>query len=356
MSRRTDTVRFALTPDNVRLAWACSGTGPSLVKASNWLTHLEFDRESPVWRHWVEFLAGHFRYYRYDERGNGMSDHGVSNLSADHWLPDLETVVKASRAEPPFILLGISQGAATAIAYAAAHREQVSHLVIYGGYLQGWRHRGEEERRRREAVAELAELGWGKPHPAFRRLYTSMFLPGGSEDQLAWFDELCARTTSPRMAARMMISQGDADFSELASQVSVPTLVMHARDDAIVPLNEGRRIASSIDGAEFIELDSENHILQENEPAWARFQAALIDFTGAPALGNDPVFDPLSRREKEVLAKLAEGLDNTEIGIALFISEKTVRNHVTHIFEKLGVKTRSQAIVMARDRNFRHRA
>ena len=347
-----DTVRFATSPCNKRIAWAVSGNGPPLVKASNWLTHLEYDRESPVWKHWVQFLSGKFTYYRYDERGNGLSERKVEELSADKWLPDLELVVRAAKPDKPFVLLGISQGAGTAVSYAVEHPDDVSHLVIYGGYLKGWMHRDADERRRREAVAELAELGWGKPDPVFRRLYTSMFMPGGSEQQLEWFDKLCARSTSPANAARLMRSQGRADFSELAEKVTVPTLVMHARDDAIVPMAEGVEIASKIAGSQFVELDSRNHILLPDEPAWERFTTALLAFTGQNPVREDPVFDQLSRREREVLAMVSQGLTNQQIADALYISEKTVRNHVHHIFDKLKVRNRGQAIVLARDRNF----
>jgi pimeloyl-ACP methyl ester carboxylesterase/DNA-binding CsgD family transcriptional regulator len=351
--RTAHTIRFALTPDNVRLAWTVSGEGPALVKAANWLTHLEFDQESPVWRHWAEFLSGHFRFYRFDERGNGLSDHMAEDLSADRWASDLEVVIAASKPARPFVLLGISQGAASAMSYAADYPEDVSHLIIYGGYTRGWWARGDpDERRRREAVVDLTELGWGKPDPVFRRLYTSMFLPAGTEEQLRWYDDLCARSTSPETAARLMRAQGRADFSGLPARVKVPTLVLHAREDAIVPISEGVDIASGIPGAEFVQLESQNHILLEDEPAWDRFRQAVLEFTGRSSTEEDELFQKLSQRERQILSGLTEGRTNKEIGAVLFISEKTVRNHITRIFEKLGVRTRSQAIVMARDGGF----
>ena len=353
MNRDSGTIRFVTTNDNVRLAWTVSGDGPALVKAANWLTHLEYDRQSPVWRHWIDFFSRHFRYYRYDERGLGLSDHNCKDLNVANWAPDLETVVNAARPEKPLVLLGISQGCGAAMQYAVNHPDDVSHLVIYGGYLRGWGRRTAEERRRRQAVADLAELGWGKADPGFRRLYTSMFLPEGSEEQLAWFDELCGKSTSPAKAAELMREQGQADFSEVPARVRVPTLVMHCRDDKVVPFSEGMDIASGIEGAEFLQLDSKNHILLEGEPEWERFREAVLEFTGRPAGSEDPSFAPLSDREREVFSKVAEGLSNAEISSALFISEKTVKNHITNIFGKLGVKTRSQAIVLARDKSFR---
>ncbi len=180
-----------------------------------------------------------------------------------------------------------------------------------------------------------------------------MFLPEGTEEQLAWFDELCGKSTSPSKAAELMREQGKADFSDIPAKVGVPTLVMHCRDDQVVPFSEGIDIARGIDGAEFLQLESNNHILLEDEPAWERFKEAVLEFTDRPVDGEDPVFASLSGREHEVLAKVAEGLSNAEISAALFISEKTVKNHITKIFEKLDVKTRSQAIVLARDKSFR---
>jgi len=352
MSAAANRIRFLTTDDNVRLAWTVSGDGPALVKTANWLTHLEYDRSSPVWAHWQRFFETHFTFYRYDERGIGMSDHKVDNLSPDTWLPDLEAVVDVAKPETPFVLLGISQGTGAALAYAAKYPERVSHLVIYGGYMQGWAHRDPEERRRREAIRELVEVGWGTPNPIFRRLYTSMFLPDGTDEQLAWFDELCAKSTSPGLAARLMKEQSTADFSHLPGQVNVPTLVMHCREDGVIPCSQGVNLAAGIKDAEFVQLECRNHILLETDPAWEQFKRVVLEFTGRPAYVEDPLFAELSEREREILACIAEGCSNAEISKRLFISEKTVKNHITHIFEKLGVSNRSQAIVKARDGNF----
>lgn len=354
MKPAADTIRFANTDDNVRLAWSVSGEGPPLVKAANWLTHLEYDRKSIVWGHWQKFLEQHFSYYRYDERAIGMSQHQVEDLSPANWAPDLECVIDAAKPEKPFVLLGISQGCGPALAYAAKYPENVSKLIIYGGYLQGWALRSPEEARRREAVRELVELGWGTPNPVFRRLYTSMFMPGASEQQLAWFDEMCAKSTTPELAARLMGEQGHADFSDLPEQVKVPTLVMHCRDDSVVPYSQGVEIAARIPDAEFVQLDSRNHILLDSDPAWESFGKLFLDFTGQTSAAENAAFAALSDREREVLGQITEGHSNIEISNHLFISEKTVKNHITNIFEKLGVSNRSQAIVKARDGRFTH--
>ena len=352
MKGAADRIRFVHTPDNVRLAWTVSGHGPALVKAANWLTHLEYDRESLVWSHWQQFLEDHFRYYRYDERGIGMSQRQVEDLSPSTWFPDLETVVETAKPDKPFVLLGISQGTGAALSYAAKYPEDVSHLVIYGGYVQGWALRDPLERRRREAIRELVELGWGQANPIFRRLYTSMFLPDGTEDQLAWFDEVCARSTSAKMAARLMGEQGSADFTNVPGQVDVPTLVMHCVDDGVIPSSQGAMIAAGIRNAEYVQLESRNHILLPDEPAWDTFKSVMLEFTGAETATTDALFATLSKREREVLAQITAGLNNSEISTRLFISEKTVKNHITNIFEKLGVSNRSQAIIKARDSGF----
>jgi pimeloyl-ACP methyl ester carboxylesterase/DNA-binding CsgD family transcriptional regulator len=352
------TVRFVTTSDQVRLAWAQSGPGtpaaPAMVKAANWITHLEYDWESPVWRHWVRFLSEHFQLLRYDERGCGLSQQDVENLDTANWLPDLEAVIDAARPAQPFVLLGISQGACASIAYAVRHPEKVSHLVLYGGYVRGWALRENPDHvREYSALVDFAELAWGRPDPLYRRLFTKRFLPAGSEEQLQWFDELCARTVRPAMAGRLLRSRGQADAADLLNQVRVPTVVVHARGDLVSPISQGQQLAAGIPGAEFVQVDSPNHILLEHEPAWQRFQEVVLDFTGVRSRVEDRAFDSLAPREREILAKLVGGLSNTEIGKALFISDKTVRNQLTRIFDKLGVSNRAQAIVFARDHGFR---
>jgi len=348
------TIRFVTTDDNVRLAWAWSGAGPTLVRAATWITHLEYDWESPVWRHWVRFFSEHFHLLRYDERGSGLSQHQIDDLSAANWRGDLESVIAAAAPEKPFVLFGISQGASTSVRYALKHPEHVSHMVLYGGYAQGWGMRDDPDRAREfQALVDLAELGWGRPDPLYRRLFTKRFLPEGSEEQLAWFDELCAKTTRPAMAAQLLRERGGVDVREQLPKVRVPTLVIHAREDQVSPLSQGQTLAAGIPGAEFVQVDSPNHILLEHEPAWQRFREVVLEFTGVRSKAEDALFESLSEREREILANLCSGLTNAAIGKALFISEKTVRNHITRIFEKLGVANRSQAIVVARDKGFR---
>lgn len=355
MKKHTQRIRYARALDGVRLAWAEAGAGRVLVKAANWMTHLEYDWESPVWRHWMRFFSQNFRFVRHDERGCGMTDWNVGDLSFERWIEDLETVVEAANPQEPFALLGISQGAATCIAYAVKYPERVSQLVLYGGYARGTFHREDPDKERLyRALIELVRFGWGSDNPAFRQVFTSRFVPGASDEQIGWFNELCRKTTSPEMAARLLETRAEINVMPLLGAVRTPTLVLHSRDDDVIPIVEGRILAAGIPDAQFVELDSKNHVLLEGEPAWKRFGEEVLEFTGVKGskYGEDPAFAALSPREREVLALLAEGFGNAQIAARLSISEKTVRNHVSNLFDKLGVWTRAQAIVFARDRGF----
>jgi pimeloyl-ACP methyl ester carboxylesterase/DNA-binding CsgD family transcriptional regulator len=355
--RTRQRIRYVRATDGVKIAWAEAGAGPLLIKAANWLSHLEYEWESPVWRHWVRFFAGHCRFVRYDERGCGMTDWNVDNLSFPRWVEDLDQIAAVAAAPGErFALLGISQGAAACVAYAAAHPERVSALVLYGGYALGWAGRGDPAGEREyEAIVQLTELGWGKDNPAYRQLFTSRFIPGATRVQQDWFNELCRKTTTPAMAARLLRERSGIDVVAALEQVQAPTLVLHAREDGVVPITWGRHLAARIPGAEFVELDSRNHILLEDEPAWERFCGAIREFLklGGPAQDEDPAFAALTARERGVLALITEGLSNAEIAERLSLSEKTVRNHTSSVFDKLGVWTRAQALVFARDRRFR---
>jgi pimeloyl-ACP methyl ester carboxylesterase/DNA-binding CsgD family transcriptional regulator len=337
----------------VQLAWAESGTGPALVKAATWLTHLEHDVESPVWQHWTRFLSDHFRYIRYDERGSGMSDWNISDLSAERRVRDLETIVDAAGLTEPFILLGMSHGATVCIEYAVRHPERVAKMIFCGGFARGLLRRNNEEARKiYEAIISLSSY-WGSDNPAFRQVFTSRFIPGGTEVQINWFNDLCLKTTTPENAGPLLRARAETDVSPLLSRVRTPTLVVHGRQDAVSPVAEGRYLATEIPGAQFVELESRNHVLLETEPAWPRFQEAVLAFTGQASAGGHEAFRELSPRERETLVLLADGLSNSEIAERLGISEKTVRNHLSHLFDKLGVWSRAQAIVFARERGFR---
>jgi pimeloyl-ACP methyl ester carboxylesterase/DNA-binding CsgD family transcriptional regulator len=344
-------IRFCTSSDGARIAYATTGEGPPLVKAASWMNHLEFDWESPVWRHWTTELARDHRYVRYDERGCGLSDWDVPELSFEAWVRDLETVVDAVGVER-FPLLGLSQGGPIAIAYAVRHPERVSHLILHGAYARGWLKRNDTPQQRKEAemMNELAELGWGKENPAFRQFFTTQFIPDGTPEQHRWWNQLECVATSPENAARFMRAFNEIDVTALAPQVSCPTLVLHATRDARVPFDEGRLIAGLIPGARFVPLESRNHILLEHEPAWRLWLEEVRAFLPAGSAGA--AFHSLTHRELDLVELIAQGRDNAQIAARLALSEKTVKNHITSIFAKLEVENRSQAIVLAREAGF----
>jgi class 3 adenylate cyclase/pimeloyl-ACP methyl ester carboxylesterase len=272
-------IRFCQTPDGVRLAYSRIGRGPPLIKTGNWMTHLEYDLESPIWRHLYRELAREHALVRYDARGNGLSDWDVDDVSFEAFVRDLETVADAAGVER-FALFGISQGCAVSIAYAVRHPARVSHLVLYGGFAQGWRARArtDAEREQGAAMLTLMRLGWGQENPAFRQLFTSQFIPGGTKEQADWFNELQRVSASPENAARNLLATADVDVTALLPRVAVPTLVLHARGDARAPFEVGRAMAAGIPGARFVPLQSRNHLILESEPAFTRLLEELRAF------------------------------------------------------------------------------
>jgi pimeloyl-ACP methyl ester carboxylesterase/DNA-binding SARP family transcriptional activator len=274
-------VRFCTAPDGVRIAYATLGRGATLVKTANWMSHLEYDWQSPLWRHLARELSRDFRLVRYDQRGNGLSDWNVDDFSLDACVGDLQAVIDAAGLDR-FALLGVSQGSRVAVAYAARHPERVSRLVLYGGAARGWKHRSPGEREARGGLQALIREGWGRDTPAFRQVFTTLFMPGASPEQAAWFNELQRVSTSAENALRLTEAAGEADVTDRLASVRVPTLVMHATQDAMVSLEEARRLAAGIPGARFVALTGQNHLLLEGEPAFARFLSEIHDFLGEP--------------------------------------------------------------------------
>ena len=341
-------IRYLTTGDGARLAWASLGSGPVLVKAANWLSHLEYDLESPIWRHWYRFFGQHYRLLRYDERGCGMTGGDARGLTLDHWLGDLEAVIDVADLREPFALMGVSQGAAACIAYAVKHPQRVSKLLLYGAYARGPYERGNEEAARLyRAIIDIARVGWTDQNPVFRQVFTSRFIPEATEAQVHWFNELARITTTAEAAGTLLEARARINVTALLGQVAAPTLVLHARQDSVVPLEEGRLLAAGIPGARFVELDSRNHVLLEHEPAWQRFREEVLAFLGGSARGEAPLA-ALTQRERDIVAALVSGQTNAQIAASLFISDKTVRNTLTRIYEKLGVQSRTQAMALLR--------
>ena len=272
-SALTQQIRFCRAHDGARIAYATSGAKGrrALVKPANWLTHLEVDWNSPVWRHWLHELGRDHTLIRYDERGCGLSDHDAEDISFDAWVRDLEAVVDAEGLER-FPILGISQGCAVAIEYASRHPERVTQLVLYGGYAIGRSHRNltPQQELEQNLLVNLIRVGWGQDNPAFRQVFGTLFLPEGTPEQHQWFDDL-ARTMPMENAVRVREITDDIDVREQAAALDVPTLVLHSRGDAMIPFEIGRQLAALIPRARFVPLESRNHVLLESEPAWTRF-------------------------------------------------------------------------------------
>ena len=349
----TQKIRFCRTADGVSIAYAVGGAGRPFVKTPNWLNHLELDVVSPVWRTWIARMSQEYKLIRYDGRGCGLSDReaGVGSFATNQL--DLEGVVAAAGLTK-FVLFGASQGAAVAIEYAARHPDRVSHLIIYGGYLRGVLKRDPGPRVAEEAqtLLKIVELGWGRENSAFRQVFANQFIPDSTLEHLRAFDEIQRRTIEPEAAAKLLASFYDIDVSALAAAVVCPTLVLHAREDARIPFEQGRHVASAIRGAEFVSLESRNHILLDHQPAWQQFFDEVRGFVrrhGGADLGAAASLGKLTPSEVRVLDLVAAGLNNAQIAAKLGIQPKTVRNHINHIFDKLDLPDRSRAIVMARE-------
>lgn len=343
-------IRFCRGYDGTRIAFALTGSGLPLVRAPHWLTHLEYEWQSPIWKPWLTALSTGRTLVRLDERGCGLSDRGIETISFEAFVRDLEAVVDAAGLER-FALFGHSQGGAIAMAYAVRHPERVSHLVLLGAYAQGRMKRSSQSRSESEAQLKLVEVGWGGDDPSYRQFFASQFMPAASLEQMRMLAELQRVSSSASDAVRILRAFYDLDVSELMPRISCPTLVMHARGDVRVPFEQGRALAAMIPDARFVPLDSDNHILLEHEPAFARLFEELQGF-----LGSSASFPALTGREAQILEQIAQGLDNAQIAARLQLSEKTVRNHITSIFDKLGVENRAQAIVMAREQGLGQRS
>lgn len=272
-------IQYFTSDDGAKIAYSIAGSGPPLVKAANYLNHLDFEWKSPIWAHWVAELTRHHTLIRYDERGNGLSSWNVTDFSFEAWVRDFEKLMEIVGPQRVPIL-GISQGGAVAIAYAARHPERVSQLILYGSFARGWSLRGEEEVERRNALLTLVRLGWGKDHPAFRQTFSMMFMPEGGPEQIEWFNELQRISTSPENAVELLKAAGSINIVDLLPEIQCPTIVLHSRDDVVIPFSEGRLLASRIRGAKMVELPSRNHLVIPPEPAWEIFIREVGQFLG----------------------------------------------------------------------------
>lgn len=344
-------VRYCRSFDGAQIAYAVSGDGPPVVLLPSWLTHLEQQWRSIAWRPWLEALSSRWRLIRYDPRGCGLSDRAIDGLTFDGWVRDFAAVVDAAGLDR-FSLVGVCQGGPVAIEFTARHPERVDRLVLHGTYARGRNRRTVPmEPQKAKVMLELIELGWGQQGHAFMQVFASQFQPQGSQEHLRSWCELQRAATSAENAVALTRAMFDLDVQDSAARIACPTLVMHSERDAAVPVEEGRLLAQLIPGARWAELPSVNHFLLPEEPAWPEAVQLLREFLPAPDR-EAGVFAALTPRERELVQFLAGGLDNHQIAAHLAISEKTVRNHVSSVFAKLGVESRGQAIVLARNAGF----
>jgi len=363
MAHPPQQIRFCTSRDGVRIAYGTCGSGPPLVRMPQLVSHLKYDWDSLIWRHWLSFFASRHTLISYDLRGCGLSDREGVEFSFDRYIEDLEAVVKAAGVER-FAVFGMTGGGATAVAYAARHPQQITHLVLLGSFVRATQSRlrlapNPTAKQIEEAELHLKAIGLAFEHdnPGMRQLYTSIRIPDGRPEHHRAFDDLMHVATTSANAVNLLRANVQIDVHDLAPKVRCPTIVFHARGDGVAPFDQGRSLAALIPGARFVPLESRNQFLMEDEPAWEQFVSEFQDFlpaspvAGQSARANGPLAD-LTARERDVLELVAQGLDNHTIGARLGISERTVRNNVSTIFSKLEVDSRAQVIVLAREAGF----
>ena len=326
-----------------------------MVRTTNWMSHLERDWGSPVWTHWFDVLSRGRTLIRYDARGTGLSDRDVSELTLDGWVRDLEAVVDSLDLET-FSLIGFCQGGPTAIAYAARHPERVDRLVLCNSYARGAMTPGASplDEGKARALGAMIQAGWEADAEAFRNVFANLMLPSATREQQHWLADLQRDTVSAHTAERIWRAIHHLDVRDEARQLDMPTLVLHVSGNPMVPFESGRQLASLIPDSQFIPLEGDNHVVMEEDPCWGSLVEELDAFLEHRASDADDsrdrqALEELTPRENDVLELLARGLSNDEIAERLFISPKTVRNHVTRIYAKIDVDSRARAVVFARD-------
>ena len=345
-------IRYCTSRDGTRLAYASLGSGPLIVRAAVWLTQLELDRQNLLSRHWIAELTRHHELLRYDGRGCGLSEREVKRISMQAWIEDLEAVTDAAGRER-FALLGVSQGAAIAVGYAARHPERVSHLILYGGCARGALRRDPPQKvvDVLNGMLKAAELGWGADSSSFRQVFISQLCHDASAAQQRAIDEAQRLTISGANAVRFMREVYDIDVREWAPRVRCPTLVFHAKEDPCFPVEEGRLLASLIPNARFVALSSKNHLPFETEPAWRAFLAELRGFLpGFPPAASfadaapEPETISLTPRQLEILREVGNGQTDKQIARKLSLSPRTVEMHVARALAALRCRTRAEAV------------
>ena len=348
-------IRFCKSRDGTRIAYATCGSGPPLVWIQQWVHHLDLDWNSSIWRPWLTLLTKRHTVIRYDWRGCGLSDRDAPEFSADRHADDLDAVIDAAGIDrfPIFAMAG--GGCGIAMMHAAKHPDRVERLILFGPHLHGRLARSPATDKVEESSARLKvfELGWTTDNPAYGQFFTAIHIPGGNANQTAAYNSLLRRTAGPKTVQNLLRSFWHGEFEDYIPQVKCPTLVLHSRGDCVIPFDDGRKVAAMLPNAHFVSLESRNHVMLETDADWLQMMAAVDEFLprAAPVAAELP-FGDLTAREREILEAVAQGLENPVIAARLKISEKTVRNHVSTTFSKLGVTSRSQAIVRAREAGF----
>jgi len=338
-------IRFARSADGVGIAYAIHGSGPPLLVDACWLSHLQFDWQSPVWRHYLVELGRIATVIRYDERGHGLSDRGVTDHSLEARVADLEAVADDAGLDR-FALLAMAQGGPVAIEYAARHPERLTRLAFYGSYAGAHSEASPEQLELYAAFEALIRVGWARPTSEFRRVFSSMMIPGGTEEQMRWLDDLQRMATDAETAVMARSQRQVIDSSGRLAELDLPTLVLHSRGDQMNEFAHSRYLAAHIRGARLVALESNNHIVLADEPAWPVFLRELTAFLApdrgaAPTTVADDVVAVLSPRELDILRLAAEGRDNEAIAAELVLSVRTVERHLQNAYAKLGLQGRT---------------
>jgi pimeloyl-ACP methyl ester carboxylesterase/DNA-binding CsgD family transcriptional regulator len=347
-AERVQDIRFARSADGVGIAYAVHGAGPPLLIDGCWLSHLQFDWQSPVWRHFLVELGRVATVIRYDERGHGLSDRGVTDHSLRARIADLEAVADDA-GFGRFALLAMAQGGPVAIEYAARHPGRLTRLAFYGSYAGVLAAASPEELELDAAFEALIKVGWARPTAEFRRVFTSLMIPGGTEEQMRWIDDLQRMAIDADTLILARSQRRVTDSSGRLAELDLPVLVLHSRGDQMIGFQHSRQLAANIRGARLVALESSNHIVLAEEPAWPVLLRELIAFlapdrlpeTTAPAGAVDDVTAVLSPRELDILRLAAEGRDNDAIAAELVLSVRTVERHLQNVYAKLGLQGRT---------------
>jgi pimeloyl-ACP methyl ester carboxylesterase/DNA-binding CsgD family transcriptional regulator len=335
-------VRFCRAPDGVRIAYAVHGSGPPMVITTCWLSHLQHDWQSPVWRHFLRDLGRVATIIRYDERGHGLSDRDVDDFSLEARVGELEAVVEHAGVDR-FAVMAMSQGGPVAIRYAAQHPDRVARMLFYGSYAAAMPDPTPEQLAMSEAINQIIKVGWEHPTPEFRRVFTTQMIPGATEEQMSWLDELQRVAVTGETAYEARTQRVLADTTSELELLTMPTLILHSVEDRMNEFERARVLASHIPDARLVPLESRNHILLEDEPAWPVFVEEVTEFLRAdgPSVATEAVGSVLSTRELEVLRLAADGLDNEAIAAALTLSVRTVERHLQNVYGKLDLTGRN---------------